>query len=365
MKLFLRLIFVGLAVVIFAGSLITHSLAQKATGQNAGETFSHFTKSHQFADCKICHTLPTRNWTSPRADKADSFPDVTDYPFNLPDTKGAAKHTACFGCHTNDIYSKGGAFCAGCHLAAGPRARPGSGLRPFPNPAHPTQFTTIFPHDAHQDIVALNDRRNDTAPGHFVLASFTEPPDNKNTEFYNCSTCHQTSKILPKYGTRKPNTDQKPLTAAPDPFKPTADYFKDVPMNHATCFACHYQRTQPISTNCSGCHKLADKPYFESSVVERYSLKFSHEQLGKKSQVGERVHAKDCMTCHLRTAGSSDLQAYKKKSEPEVPFSTCVSCHSDDIKDQLEKREKDKKFQCNYCHVSTIGRYEKPESHHE
>lgn len=302
---------------------------------------------------------------SPRTDKADPFPDVTDYPFNVPDTKGAAKHTACFGCHTTDIYVNGGAFCAGCHLAAGPRARPGEGLRPFPNKAHATQFTTIFPHDVHQDIIAVDDRRSVVAYGHLVLASFTPTDDDKRAEFYNCSVCHQTSTILPKFAARKPTGDQKPSVAAPDPFRPKADYFKDVPTNHATCFTCHYQRIQPVSTNCAGCHKLADKPYFEASVVERYSLKFSHEQLGKKSQVGERVHAKDCMTCHIRTAGSSDLQALQNMAQPEVPFSTCVSCHSDDVKDQLEKREKDKKFQCNYCHTSSIGRYAKPESHHE
>ena len=360
MKLFLRLIFVVLAAALFGVSFLTHS-----TAQNAGKTFSHTTKSHQYADCKVCHTLPSRNWMSPRPDKADPFPDVTDYPFNVPDTQGAAKHTACFGCHTKDIYVNGGVFCAGCHLAAGPRARPGNGLRPFPNKAHGTQFTTIFPHDAHQDIIASNYRKNNVAVGHFVFASFTSAADDKKTEFYNCAVCHQTAKALPQFAARKPLTDQKPPVAAPDSFKPTADYFKNVPINHASCFSCHYQRIQPVSTNCAGCHKLADKPYFPLAVVERFSLKFSHEQLGKKSQVGERVHAKDCMTCHLWTAGSSDLQSLKRKAEPEVPFSTCVSCHSDDIKDQFEKREKDKKFQCNYCHTPAIGRFDKPDSHHE
>jgi hypothetical protein len=360
MRLFLRSIFVVLAAALFGSTFLTHSSAQLA-----GKTFSHLTKSHQYADCKICHTLPSRNWMSPRADKSDPFPDVTDYPFNVPDTRGSAKHTACFGCHTKDIYLNGGIFCAGCHIAAGPRARPGSGLRPFPNKAHGTQFVTIFPHDVHQDVIASKDSRHDVAIGHFAFARFTAPPANRKPEFYNCSVCHQTPNSLPKYAARKPISDQKPLPAAADNFKPTAEYFKNVPMNHASCFSCHYQRIQPVSTNCAGCHKLADKPYFPSDVVERYTLKFSHEQLGKRSQVGERVHAKDCMTCHVRTAGSSDLQALKNKKEPEVPFSTCVSCHSDDIKDQLEKREKDKTFQCAYCHTPAIGRYEKPESHHE
>jgi len=359
MKLWCRLIVIFLSTFLFGGVFLTHSEAQIAK-----KAFSHFTKSHQYADCKVCHTLPSRNWISPRADKADPFPDVTDYPFNLPNSQGTAKHTACFGCHTKDIYVAGGVFCAGCHLAAGPKARPGGGLRDFPNKAHGTQFVTIFPHDVHQDVMAWNDRRYDVAPGHFVLASFTAAAD-KKAEFYNCAVCHQTAKALPKFTVRKPDTVEKPLAAAPDNFKPTADYFKDAPFNHASCFSCHYQRIQPVSTNCGGCHKLAEKPYFPSDVVERTSLKFSHEQLGKKAQIGERVHAKDCMTCHIRIAGSSDLQALKNRKEPEVPFSTCVSCHSDDIKEQFEKREKDKAFQCNYCHTSAIGRYQKPESHHE
>jgi len=334
MKHWIRSILAITCVVFFGSTLLTRSDAQIAK-----RTFSHLTKSHQCADCKVCHTLPSRNWMSPRVDKAEPFPDVTDYPFNVPNTQGAAKHTACFGCHTKDIYVAGGIFCAGCHVAAGPRARPGAGLRPFPNKAHGTQFNTIFPHDLHQDVIASTERKNELT----VVPAGYSPAQNKKPEFYNCSVCHH----------------QKPPAAAPDSFRPTADYFKDVPANHASCFTCHYQRIQPVSTNCGGCHKLADKPYFPSNVVERSSLKFSHEQLGKTAQVG------DCMTCHIRTAGSSDLQALKKSREPEVPFSTCVSCHTDDIKDQLEKREKDKKFQCTYCHVPAIGRYEKPESHHE
>ena len=359
----IRFILIGLAAIIFAGSFLTESIAQKGM-----QTFSHTTPAHRegkYSDCKVCHTLPTRNWMSSRADKEDPFPDVTNFPFNLPDSQGRVTHTACFGCHTKDIYSNGGVFCAGCHLVAGPRATGGNGVRPFPNKAHGTQFTTIFPHDAHQDIIASNDRRDGVAVGHFVLASYSIATDQKKIEFYNCAVCHKTEKDVPLWAARKPITDQKPPAAEKDNFKPSAEYFKDVPTNHASCFSCHYQRIQPISTNCAGCHNLADKRYTESSVVERFSLKFSHEQLGKKSQVGERVHAKDCMTCHLHTAGSFDLQALKNKAEPEVPFSTCVSCHNDDIKDQLEKRQQDKAFQCNYCHTSAIGRYNKPDSHHE
>ncbi len=359
MKYRSRFILIGLAGVIFTGSFLTKSSAQRGN-----QVFSHTTPAHRegkYNDCKVCHTLPTRNWMSRRADKEDPFPDVRSYPFNEPGTRGQAKHTTCVGCHANDFYSA--SFCAGCHSKAGPRVSNSNNVLAFPNRSHGTQFNTVFPHDAHQDIIASNYRKDNIAVGHFVFASFSATQHNKKTEFYNCAVCHKTAKVTPKWDARNPTTDQKPPAAEKDNFKPTADYFKDVPINHASCFTCHYQRIRPISTDCNGCHVFAEKHYIPSHVVERYSLKFSHEQLGKNSQVGERVHAKDCMTCHLRTAGSSDLQALKNKKEPEVPFSTCASCHESDIKDQFDKREKNKLFQCNYCHTSAIGRHEIPSSH--
>jgi len=355
MKTGLRSIFVSLAVIFFASMFLTRSSAQRVTG-----IFQHSTRAHRegkYSDCKACHEVPTPNWVNPRRDKAEPFPDVANFPFGYKSK--TVTHTACFGCHSPS--SSGGAFCGGCHFVAGPQASPGKGVRPFPNAAHPTQFTTIFPHDAHQDILASTDRRNDVSVAHFVTVSYA---DDKKPEFYNCAVCHQTAKDLPKYTTIQP-TEEKPIAAAAkDKFVATADYFKNVPMNHASCFSCHYQRTQPISTNCAGCHKLAEKPYFRSTTVERYSLKFSHEQPGKTGDnIGKKVHAKDCMTCHLRTAGSSDLQALKNKSEPEVPFVTCSKCHESDIADQLKKRADNKAFQCDYCHTSAIGRYEVPASH--
>jgi hypothetical protein len=160
-------------------------------------------------------------------------------------------------------------------------------------------------------------------------------------------------------------TDEKPLKANADTFVPKAQFFKEVPSSHADCFICHYQRTPPISTDCAGCHKLEAKPPAALNTIERYSLKFDHEQLGVKVQAGERVHAKDCMTCHLRTASRGDLQVLKTKAGPEVPFSTCVSCHADDFKADLQKREENKAYQCTYCHTTAIGRYKIPDSHHE
>lgn len=358
MKYRIRSILTVTAAAFFAGSFLNVSKAQKV--------FSHLTPAHnlgKYSDCNLCHTIPTGNWVAARRDKEEPFPDVRNYPYNRPNTTSKdGWHNSCIECHKSDFNKA--SFCVDCH------GRPGPGLsakimRPFPNKAHGTEFVTRFPHSAHQDIIASNKRNRNVAVGHFVLASFPMTPDDKKNEFYNCSLCHKTATTAPKWTLRKPDIDEKPPAAQKDNFKPTADYFKDAPSNHATCFTCHYQNIKPFSFNCNGCHIHADKRYTPLDVVERSSLKFSHEQLGKKTQVGERVHAKDCMTCHVRTASSSDLQLLKNKKEPEVPFSTCVSCHAEDLKDQFEKREKDAAFQCTYCHTPVIGRYKKPVSHRE
>jgi len=201
-----------------------------------------------------------------------------------------------------------------------------------------------------------------------MLAVYSPTPDGKTTEFYNCAVCHKTPDQTPQWAVRPPETDEKAPAAAKDDFRPTAVYFKDVPSNHATCFACHYQRIKPISTDCAGCHKLADKRLAPTNIVERSALKFNHEQVDREDPT-KRVHAKDCMTCHLPIAGSSDLQMLKKASEPGVPFATCVSCHGDsglkNISKELDERAKNKAYQCTYCHTSTIGRFAIPKSHRE
>lgn len=366
MRIRVRSFLLFAAALILAAGVMTTSLAQRG-----GRVFNHNTKDHKQSkdgkalECSYCHTLPTSNWQQPRADKESPFPDVRNYPFNRPGSRPRESHTACFGCHQNDLYANGGAFCAGCHTVAGPRARGGAGMRPFPYPGHQTQFTTIFPHDLHQDILATL-IRPDVAVAHFVNASYsTDTKDAKKPEFYNCSVCHQTAVKTPPFATRAPVTDEKPPKANADPFVPKAQFFKDVPTGHADCFICHYQRTPPISTDCAGCHKLEAKQPAVSNTVTRSSLKFDHEGLGVKVQIGERIHAKDCMTCHVRTAANNDLQTLKRKTEPEVPFSTCVSCHADDFKADLKKRDENSAYQCAYCHTTAIGRYKMPDSHHE
>ena len=347
MKNRFRLILIGLVVLTFAGSFLPITFAQK-------KVFSHSTPAHKegkYKDCSSCHTLPTKNWESPRSDKLGPFPDVVTFP----------SHTSCFGCHNRDIYSNGGAFCGTCHVVPTMRARE---VLAFPIKSHSHQFTTIFPHDVHQDIIASNYTKADVAVAHFVLASFG--PDDNKQQFNNCAICHQTPTDLPRFMTRPPKTTVAPLAdAAADNFEPKAGFFKDMPTGHASCFSCHYQGVKQMGVNpqvagsdCASCHRLADKPYTPSNVLLRYSLKFNHQD---KDHVN-----KDCTVCHVRIVQNSDVQ---KMKDADVPYIACAACHGDKLTEEAGKRadsEKNKQpaFQCTYCHTSALGRFPIPASHH-
>ena len=339
MKNVLRLILVGLAAVGFAGSFQIGSTAQKQ------DRFSHSTPAHKKKDCSSCHSVPTKNWVTARA-----FPDVANFP----------SHAACFACHQKDIFSGNRpVFCGTCHVTAGPTRAP---LLPFPVRSRSNEFSTIFPHNVHQDIIAANTRKPEVAVAHFIKASFVRAPDDP-PQFNNCAICHQTRTALPKFANRVPAAMQPLTDAAADSFLPTAAFFKDTPTGHASCFACHYQGVKPAAATCAGCHSLT-KPYSESAVIERYSLKFDHQQ-GKKDNPNDKVHQRDCMTCHVRIAQNADL---KTLVDADVPFMACVTCHGDDLTKELNRRAEsvDRKlpaFQCVYCHTPAVGRFPIPSSH--
>lgn len=171
-------IFLVLAVATFFGSgLLSTSSAQRRLG-----VFSHETKAHKdgkYSDCSSCHSLPTKNWTSARRDKLDPYPDVVTFP----------SHTSCFGCHTRDIYSNGGAFCGTCHTVPTMRAR---AVSAFPLKSHKSQFTTVFPHNVHQDLIASNEQKMPYAVAHFVNASYSRPVDDDKdkAKYYSCDLSH-------------------------------------------------------------------------------------------------------------------------------------------------------------------------------
>lgn len=354
MKRRFQIISLVAVALIFGASFWNVSTAQRRLG-----VFSHTTPAHKngkYASCASCHSLPTKNWASPRRDKLSPFPDVATFP----------SHTSCFGCHTRDIYSNGGAFCGTCHTVPTMRAR---AVLAFPIKSHASQFNTIFPHDVHQDLIASNEKKVDLfQPAHFVKASFAPADDKDKPVFYNCAICHTTTAALPKFGPRKLTGLTSLADVITDKFdRPvTAEFFKSSPEGHESCFTCHYQfKNLPVGKqSCAGCH-APTAPYFEKKGTERYSIKFDHNRVGH----GE----KDCTSCHLRITQQSDIKLMK---DADVPIAACRSCHATQEDDpskkilftEIDAREKsiaDKTpvFQCTYCHTSAIGRFEIPTSH--
>jgi hypothetical protein len=355
MKNGIRLFTMVFTATIFVVSVLTESQAQKRAA-----TFSHSTPAHKqgkLKDCSVCHTLPTANWKSPRQDKADPFPDVVTFPY--------AKHMICNGCHSSgakpDIFSNGGAFCGSCHVSASMRATGGKGVLPFPVRSRAKQFTTRFPHNVHQDIIATHRARVSSLA--FLAASFPGAAYN-GTQVSSCSMCHKTSTELPKFSARIPSGVKQLANAVSDAgtpnFPPVAGFFKDSPTNHASCFTCHYQGVKPLGAECAGCHVPA-APSPGAAVVKRFSLRFNHQQSD---------HSKaDCISCHIGIAQNADLRSM---IGADVPIVACLSCHTSahaqDLADELAQREQsvaDKKpaFQCIYCHTSAVGRFPAPRSH--
>lgn len=348
MKTALRISVIVIAAVAGASGLLLSASAQKSK-----DKFFHSTAAHKKINCAACHQNPTGNWEAARG-----FPDVADYP----------GHASCVGCHRSDFFSGNRpAICTICHT----NPSPSNGKRfPFPVRSRSREFTTIFPHDVHQDIIARNERPDGTVPAHFVMAAYRLPSAGAGTiaggmrslqvedappTFNNCAICHQTTAALPKFGNRSAS-GQALVAAAAEIFAPGAGFFKSTPEGHETCFTCHYQGQKPVRTDCAACHSPA-APYIESAVINRYSLKFDHQSANHVN--------KDCTTCHVRITQNSDLSTMK---DADVPFMTCASCHAAQLKEETDKRAtttaaKQPVFQCIYCHSTEIGRFEIPASH--
>ena len=333
----IKFFFTALVALILAASFLDKSAAQKRR-----EEFLHSTAAHKKIACNSCHKVPTPNWASAR-----EFPDVADYP----------GHASCVGCHRSDFFrSNRPTICAICHVNVSPR---GEARFAFPLQNRSQEFSTIFPHNVHQDILVSEEKsprenRYRVAAAHFIKVGFERSDD---PQFNNCAICHKTMASLPQFAPRSLLRGKLLAEPAAETFIPQAEFFKDAPVNHASCFSCHYQNQKPVRTDCAGCHRLA-APYFASNVVPRYSLKFNHQS---------KEHVKDCMTCHVRITQISDLRALKDADVPALTCSTS-SCHGPKLKEEIDKREKsiaEKQtvFQCNYCHTSMVGSYEIPVSH--
>jgi hypothetical protein len=283
--------------------------------------FSHSTPKHKAA-CNSCHKAPTKDWA-----KVSSYPDTADYP----------EHDACVGCHRPQFF-KGARpqICSVCHSKTSPRDEARFAFR---NPASKLQFTIEFPHDKHQDVIAM-------LRGPRPAIAFAHAPVQN---YYNCTICHQ----------QRTNVPKAPGTGWPDGFAPTPATFRASPMDHASCFNCHWKAQQPVAANCEGCHKLASA-YTATNPPTRISIKFMHEGGGERKQ-----HVAECTTCHINITKSASLRGLK----PDVPITACTECHNkeglrQDLSKELTAIDKNRGFVCVYCHTSNVGTLDAPSSHY-
>jgi hypothetical protein len=254
--------------------------------------FSHATQKHQAA-CNTCHKIPTKN--------ATTFPDIKDYP----------DHDACVSCHRPQFF-KGAKppICSVCHSKTSPRDETRYAFR---NPTTKWQFTIEFPHDRHQDVIAM--------------LRFSHAQQG----YYNCTVCHASRTTT----------------------------FKAAPTNHSSCFNCHWKAQQPIAINCNGCHKLAT-PYLPITDPTRISIKFMHEGGGEKKQ-----HVDECTKCHINITKAASLRGLKA----DVPITACTECHNkdglrQDLNTELVALDKNRNFTCVYCHAPNVGNLDPPASHY-
>jgi hypothetical protein len=295
-------------------------------------SFSHATAKHQGA-CNTCHKAPTDNWK-----KVRDFPDIADYP----------GHDACVSCHRPQFFKGANpAICSVCHSKVSPRD---DARFAFRNAASRRQFLIEFPHDKHQDVIArmLHPVPTQERPL-FLRASFIRSnfsADEKAKHYNNCEICHSP----------RTSTPATPATGWIDSFVPDAATFKAVPASHAECFNCHWKSQQPTKDNCAGCHKLTDKPYFAIDVPQRLSVKFRHAR---------EQHVQECTTCHINITKAATLRGLK----PDVPITSCASCHNkdglrQDVATELQAIDRNRDFVCSYCHTSDVGRRDPPFGHY-
>lgn len=294
--------------------------------------FSHVTDKHR-GECISCHKMPTKNWQRVR-----DYPDVSDFP----------DHDACVSCHRRQFFRGANPqICTVCHLKSSPRDDKRYAFR---NPSSARQFSIEFPHDKHQDVIATLERQFTPRAerSYFQRVSFRFSENNADEPgkvYNNCSICHEPLKAAPP----------TPGSGWPDAFVPDAPTFKSVPLNHSSCFNCHWKSQPPIRTDCAGCHK-PETPHLGVSVVKRISMKFRHAR---------EQHVAECTTCHINITKSVSLRGLT----PDVPITSCTECHNKaglrlDVANELEAIDRNRDFVCVYCHTSDSGRKDPPASHY-
>jgi hypothetical protein len=293
--------------------------------------FSHATTKHQAA-CNTCHDVPTKDWQ-----KASGYPDVADYP----------DHDSCVSCHRTQFFrGDKPQICAVCHSKTSPRD---DNRFPFRKPASLLQFTIEFPHDKHQDVIALLQKPSLSSILFAHAKTKSRTIDGQRPDYNNCSICHSQPSASPK----------PPSSGWTDGFIPQPATFKSSPVDHSSCFNCHWKSQEPVANNCAGCHKLT-KPYTAPDAPARISLKFIHEGGGEK-----KTHSAECTTCHINITKAASLRGLK----PDVPITSCTECHNkdglrQDVTKELAAIDKNRTFVCVYCHTSNMGSLDPPPSHY-
>lgn len=344
-------------------SLDVSAQRRRSSGRTAANRaysqFDHNVAAHSRQSCNECHKSPTGTSRSETVSGVDyRYPDITDYP----------DHDSCLDCHRQQFFRGARpAICTVCHTKVSPRDK---ARFEFKKSNQASEFAIRFPHDVHQDIIAKQTmppaRETNVAAAHFVKAKFTVVAnfqDDKRTDYNNCSICHapaaaRTYTTVPRKPQFTALETGMVVTPHREKIAATVGYFKGVPEGHDSCFNCHYSEQKPIRSDCAGCHILTRGRIAESNIIERYSLKFSHEET---SEGGSLVHDKECSQCHVRITQSADLRSLK----PDVPILTCAtsSCHGNNLKAEISKRDDKEIKSCSYCHSEYIGSHQIPESH--
>jgi len=375
--------------------------------------FRHPSEKHKSLECNACHKIPTV-WTAKR-----DFPDVADFP----------DHDSCVQCHRQQFFTRqafsgtGPAICTVCHLRAAPRedARFAFGK---PNNSNQTlkakeerQFTIEFPHDKHQNVIALfrppaggsevvftkTSLRIAAAealpqevsqvvgaglisftPGFSQVKQNAKSTGNRLNGFPSARQLAVTW-LKPGVNKRKQTTfeakpaDEKkpdyyncsichatnnslvdrPPAPGPDSFAPPAGTFKTPPRAHDACFNCHWKNEKPSAADCAGCHKPA-ATFVPPLFPERISARFSHEG-------GKGEHVMECTSCHINITRAASLRGLT----PDVPVAACTTCHKDSKKTTYPKAvtieeefEQSKRTGvCTYCHTTDVGKRKAPASH--
>lgn len=295
----------GITQLFFLICMIGVSLWQVPAAVDYSK-FSHATKKHQ-AECKTCHVVPSKDWQ-----KTAQFPDIVDYP----------DHAACVSCHRAQFF-KGARppICSVCHSKTSPR----DDVRyTFRNPASRLQFKIEFPHDKHQDVIAQL-----FAPRKRVDLAHAQQQQQR---YNNCTICHASRTTT----------------------------FKASPVDHSSCFNCHWKSQAPVATDCNGCHKPAPAPYTAATDPTRISQKFIHEGGGAAGN-----HVRECTACHINITKAASLRGLK----PDVPVTACTECHNkdggrQDLNTELAAIDKNRAFTCTYCHAPNVGNLDPPASHY-